>query len=193
MADQAERTLILVRHSLPEMATRVPASSWRLSDKGRRRCEALAELLAGYRLARVVTSAEAKAVETGRIVARDLDVPLEIAADLHEHERGVVESISDSDEFQAQVADLFRHPGETIFGLETADEAHRRFSLAVTDVLERHPTGNLAIVTHGTVLSLYVTRMVGLEPVAFWKSLGLPSFVVLSLPGFELLRVVEHV
>ena len=58
---------------------------------------------------------------------------------------------------------------------------------------EEYTAENLAVVTHGTVLSLYVTRMAGLEPVAFWKSLGLPSFVALSLPGFELLRVVEHV
>jgi 2,3-bisphosphoglycerate-dependent phosphoglycerate mutase len=193
MADRAERTLILVRHSLPEMATGVPASSWRLSDEGRRRCEALAERLAGYHLARVVTSTEAKAVETGRIVARILDVPLEIATDLHEHERGVVESLIDSDEFQAQVVSLLKHPGEMVFGLETADEAHRRFSQAVADVIERHTARNLAIVTHGTVLSLYVTRVAGLEPVAFWKSLGLPSFVVLSLPGLGLLRVVERI
>jgi broad specificity phosphatase PhoE len=193
MADHPERTLVLVRHSLPEMATGVRASSWRLSDEGRRRCEALAERLAGYRLAGVVASTEAKAVETGKIVARILDVPLEIAAGLHEHERGAVESLSDSDEFQAQVARLFKYPGEMVFGLETADEAHHRFSQAIADVIERHPTGNLAIVTHGTVLSLYVTRVAGLEPVAFWKSLGLPSFVVLTLPGFELLRVVERV
>jgi broad specificity phosphatase PhoE len=193
MAEEAERTLILVRHSLPELAAGVTASSWRLSDKGRRRCESLAEQLAEYDLARVVTSMEPKAAETAEIVARILGIPYETSANLHEHERGAVESLGNVEQFQERVADLFRHPGEMVFGLETAGEAHCRFSQAVACALQRYPAGNLAIVTHGTVLSLYVARTAGLDPVAVWKSLGLPSFVVLSLPGFELLRVVERV
>lgn len=36
MADQ-EPKLVLVRHSLPEMVTGVPASQWRLSEGGRLR------------------------------------------------------------------------------------------------------------------------------------------------------------
>jgi broad specificity phosphatase PhoE len=193
MVEEAERTLILVRHSLPELAAGVTASSWQLSDEGRRRCESLAEQLAEYDLARVVTSMEPKAAETGEIVARILGVPYEAWAGLHEHERAAVESLGSTEEFQARVSDLFRHPGEVVFGHESADEAHRRFSQAVADVLQGYPTGNLSIVTHGTVLSLYVARRTGLEPVAFWKSLGLPSFAVLSLPQLDLLRVVERV
>ena len=193
MAEEAKRRLILVRHSLPELAPGGPASSWRLSDEGRRRCESLAGQLATYDLARVVTSMEPKAAETGEIVARILGVPYETWTGLHEHERGVVESLGSAEEFQARVADLFRHPGEVVFGHESADEAHRRFAQAVADVLQSYPTGNLAIVTHGTVLSLYVARRAGREPVAFWKSLGLPSFAVLSLPQLDLLRVVERV
>jgi broad specificity phosphatase PhoE len=183
------------------MVVGVPASQWQLSDEGRRRCETLAERLAAYDLATVVASEEPKAAETGQIVAEALGLPFETAPGLHEHERGVVKSLGSREEFQARVVRLFERPSELIFGHETADEAHVRFARAVTNVLEQHPVGNpsspsgrsLAVVTHGTVMTLFIARANGLDPVPFWKRLGLPAFAVLSLPDLHLLEVVESV
>jgi hypothetical protein len=42
-------------------------------------------------------------------------------------------------------------------------------------------------------MTLLIARANGLDPVPFWKSLGLPAFAVLSLPGLRLLEVVENV
>ncbi len=182
-----------MRHSLPELVTGVPASQWHLSAEGRRRCETLGARLAAYGLTTVVSSEEPKAAETGQIVARILDIPFETAPGLHEHERGVVQSLGSREEFQAQVARSFEHPDELVLGYETADEAHARFAAAVARVLEQHPTGNPAIVSHGTVMTLFIARAAGLDPVPFWKRLGLPAFVVLSLPGLHLLEVVENI
>jgi broad specificity phosphatase PhoE len=190
---EPERKLVLVRHSLPEFVTGVPASHWQLSDEGRRRCQRLADRLAADDLAAVITSTEPKAVETGQIVADSLHLPLETAPDLHEHERGVVTSTGDREAFQAQVSRLFEHPHELILGTETADQAHARFASAVAAVIERHPQGNLAIVAHGTVITLFIARAAGLDPVPFWKSLGLPALAVLSLPDLRLLEVIENV
>jgi broad specificity phosphatase PhoE len=88
---------------------------------------------------------------------------------------------------------LFERPDELIFGRETAHEAHERFAGAVERTLERFPEGNLAIVTHGTVLTLFVARATGIEPASFWKRLGLPAFAVMTLPERTLLEVVENV
>jgi broad specificity phosphatase PhoE len=88
---------------------------------------------------------------------------------------------------------LFEHPQGLVFGSETADEAHRRFAEAVAGVIAKYPSGNLAVVSHGTVMTLFVARIVDLEPFPFWKRLGLPALVVLSLPGFGLLKVMEGV
>jgi broad specificity phosphatase PhoE len=187
------RRLILVRHSAPEMVAGVPASQWRLSEEGRLRCQKLAERLAAYGLATIVTSTEPKAVETGQIVAEVLDLPFEIAPGLHEHERGVVRNLGSREEFQAQVARLFERPAELVLGYETADQAHARFFGAVAHVVEEHPAGNLAVATHGTVMTLFIARANGLDAVPFWKRLGLPSFVVLTLPSFSLVEVVENV
>jgi broad specificity phosphatase PhoE len=190
------RKLVLVRHSLPETVSGVPASQWRLSAEGSRRCKTLAGRLAAYELAFVVASTEPKAIETGQIVAGILGLPFATAPGLHEHERGVVRGLGRREEFQAQVSRFFERPGELVLGRETADQAHTRFAAAVTAVLGQFPSGNLAIVTHGTVMTLFIARATAaghLDPVHFWKSLGLPAFAVLSLPDSCLLEVVENV
>lgn len=191
MAEEGRR-LILVRHSLPEFVTGVPARQWQLSAEGRHRCERLAGRLAAYDLAAIVTSEEPKAVETGQIVARILHLPCESAHGLHEHERGVVKEIGDQDEFRAQVARLFERPDELVMGYETADQAHARLAAAVARIVTQHASGNLAIVSHGTVMTLLIARANGLDPLPFWRGLGLPGFAVLSLPGLRLLEVVQE-
>jgi broad specificity phosphatase PhoE len=190
MAEEGRR-LILVRHSLPDFEAGVPASQWHLSAEGRRHCERLAGRLVPYDLAVIITSEEAKAAETGQIVAGILGLPLETAAGLHEHERGVVTELGNQGEFRAQVTRLLERPDELVMGRETANQAHARFAAAVAHVVAQHPSGNLAIVSHGTVMTLLITRANRLEPVPFWRSLGLPAFVVLLLPGLRLLELVE--
>ena len=185
--------LILVRHSLPEMVTGVPASKWHLSAEGRRRCAALAERLAAYEPAAVVSSQEPKAVETGQIVAETLELPFETAPGLHEHQRGVVRGIGSREAFEVQITRFFAQPDELVLGYETADEAHARFARAITQTIGRHAVSNLAIVSHGTVMTLLITRANRIDPIPFWQSLGLPSFAVLSRPNLSLLELVEGV
>jgi broad specificity phosphatase PhoE len=186
------RKLILVRHSQPNIVPGVPAQEWPLSERGRRRCQPLASRLAPWQPGVVVTSQEPKAIETGRLVAKLLDTPLETAAGLHEHERKGI-AFTTPEQFQADVAAFFLHPGERVFGSESADQAGRRFHQAATTVLAQHPLDNVAIVAHGTVITLLVAQAAGVEPFPFWQRLGLPAFVVLSLPEMDLLAVEEHV
>ena len=186
------RKLILIRHSLPVISSEQPASLWQLSEEGRRRCKRLAELLAPHRPSAIVTSTEPKAIETGQIVGKRMGIPVEAAPDLHEHERPGTD-LDTVERFQANVARLLEHPGESVFGAETGDEARERFSAAVESVVRQHPGGNLSIVSHGTVITLFVARAAGIEPVPFWRKLGLPAFVVLSYPSLALLDVVATV
>lgn len=78
-------------------------------------------------------------------------------------------------------------------GKEIADQAYDRFSQAVSDVLKSYPSHDLAIVSHGTVISLFVSRRCGIPPFEFWQRLGLPSYVVLSLPEMRSLPVLFSV
>lgn len=186
------RKLILVRHSLPVITGGQTASSWQLSDEGRSRCVRLAELLAAHRPGAIITSTEPKAIETGQIAGERLGIPIEAAPNLHEHERPGTD-LDTFEQFQAKVVRLLEHPKELVFGAETGEQARERFAAAVDGALKRHPAGNVAIVSHGTVMTLFLARAAGIDPVPFWKGLGLPAFVVLSHPGLALLEVVASV
>jgi broad specificity phosphatase PhoE len=186
--------LILVKHSLPDIIPTVPAHQWHLSEVGRLRCQALAEKIVGYSPKVIVSSNEPKAVETAQIVANHLSQAstCQIIAGLHEHDRSNVEWQSE-EQFEVQVAEFFRHPHTLVMGQETATQAYERFAHAVASVIKSYPHSNIAVVAHGTVITLLVARAVGLEPFSFWKRLGLPSFVVLSLPKMEWVTVVENI
>jgi broad specificity phosphatase PhoE len=184
--------LLLIKHSLPEMVPSLPANRWHLAEAGRLRCRALAEQITPYDPDMIVASVEPKAAETAELVAGALHKPWHVADGLHEHERSGVGWI-DREHFEAQVAEFFRRPGALVFGGETADQAHARFAAAIAALTAQYPARSLAVVAHGTVISLFVALSAGVEPFPLWSRLGLPSFVVLSLPELELVSIVEGV
>jgi broad specificity phosphatase PhoE len=183
---------LLVRHSAVEIEPDKPADEWRLSDDGRARCRWMASRLARYRPALFVTSQEAKAKETGQILADESGVPWQTAAGLHEHERRHTPYLAQA-AFAATMADFFARPNELLFGQETAEQARRRFSRAVSDVLAQHPAGPVAIVAHGTVITLFLSHHnAHLAPFALWRGLTLPCFFVVALPDMALLNAVYY-
>jgi broad specificity phosphatase PhoE len=171
--------LYLIKHAMPELDPNVPAPDWRLGARGRALSELLAQKLGAYPLDVIVSSVEPKAIETAQIVAARLGKPFEIGEDLHEHERRN-EPFTTRDNFEARVAEFFAKPNELVLGSETANQAHARFANAIARVIEKHPQKNIAVVAHGTVISLFVARTQA-SPFEFWKRLGLPSIVVLDV------------
>ena len=150
-------TLILVRHSISQVMEHLPANEWRLSEAGQARCKLLAERLSRHEPQMVVASLEPKATETGQLVAEHLQVPFENASNLHEHERRSFPYRS-REIFEANVREFFAQPDKLIFGDESAVQAYIRFAQAVERVIESHPDKTVAIVTHGTVVTLFTAR-----------------------------------
>ncbi len=186
------RELILIKHSASQVVPDIPASRWRLSAEGRRRCEGLAAQLAPRDPACLYASPEPKAAETAAIVARRLGKAWQAVEGLHEQDRRTPEYLGD-EAFREAIRQLFERPDELVLGQETANEAYRRFSQAVMMAVATCHEGNVAIFAHGTVISLFVSRVAGAEPFALWKELGLPAFVVLSLPDLRLVEITEGV
>ena len=186
------RKLILVKHAAPVVTPGVPPEKWVLSEQGRLHCRPLAEAVRAYEPTVVVASREPKAAETGEAVAAHLGVPFEAAAGLHEHDRSNVPHLP-SREFISLVEVFFRKPAERVLGRESADEALARFERAVGDVLDRHPQGNVAVVSHGTVLALLLAKHGGGRAFELWRKMGLPSFAAVELPDWRVERVVEQV
>jgi broad specificity phosphatase PhoE len=184
-------TLILIRHSQSQTEPDRPASQWPLTKEGRRRCIALAECLAAYAPDVIVTSRERKASETGALVAARMGRPIAVADGLHEHQREQVGWLSNP-AFEQAVAAFFTRPDDLVFGEETAGQAGARFDSAVRDVIAAHSGQTVAIVSHGTVITLFIAQHAGVAPLPFWNSLDMPAIVVMSLPDLKLLEVISR-
>ena len=183
------RRLILVRHSLPAIHREVPSAEWRLSPEGLARARTLARRVQPVGASTIFTSREPKAVETAREMAGEWGLQVEEVDGLHEHERPLAQMLS-RDVFEGKIRELFSRPCDLVFGAETADRARRRFTMAVMRLLATR-TGDVVVVTHGTVMTLFVAEAAGVEPFAFWKGQQMPFAVTLTVPELRIERVAK--
>ena len=182
------KPLILVRHSVPEIQKDRPAHEWKLSPEGRLRARLLSERIRSYPVNVLFSSLEPKAVETAQIIAAACDVELQVVDGLQEHDRSNVPYLT-RPEFESAVQEFFRQPDTLVFGRETANQAHERFSGAITSLLADYKDRDVGIVAHGTVISLFVSRLTGTSALGLWEKLGLPSFVVIDIDTARLITV----
>lgn len=186
------RKLILIKHAKPAVIPEVPSHKWELSKEGRAKCQPLAEKIKTHAPDVVIASEEPKARETGRIVASLLGKPFQTATGLHEHDRSNVAHIDPRD-FLSWMAMFFQERNSRAFGRESAAEAEARITKAVDGVLAAHPQGSIAIVTHGTVLSLLIAAHTNEDPYQLYRKMELPSYIVFSLPDWTVVEQVERV
>jgi broad specificity phosphatase PhoE len=135
---------------------------------------------------------EPKAVETAEVVARGLGIAAESQEGLHEHERKTVPHLRTSD-FLSLMAQVFRRKDERVLGEESAAAALGRFRRALEGVCAKHPEGNLIVVTHGTVIALFVEAISGEEGYKLWREMGLPSYAVVEQGGEGQWKLAEIV
>lgn len=187
------RNLVFIRHSQSQPDPSIPSSQWWLTKEGQRRCKPLADLLSPYNLDLIVSSAEPKASETGQLVAQRLGVPCLLMDNLHEQERETAPFFDSKAEFQEAITNLFARPTELVFGEETGLEARDRFARTVKSIFTTYPQENIAIVSHGTVLSLFASQFTEQKTVTFWQNLGMPAFVAFSYPEMKFLAQVNEI
>lgn len=177
--------LVLVRHSVPAIDPNLPPSEWHLSREGKERTRKLSSSLAPFKFSTIYSSIERKAVETADILAETAGVPSRSFDGLHEHERYGVKW-STQERFEKQVAAFFERTDELVFGGETGDQARSRFANALHTLRDHPQEEDLVVVTHGTVMTLFIASYNDIDPFKFWRSLKLPSIVVLRLPGYKI-------
>jgi len=182
------KLLILIKHSLPEVLSDVPARDWELSEEGRERARELAGKLSIYHPEIIISSIEPKARETAQILSENLELEFMEAGGLHEHGRSQSPYYSKNN-FQHLVQEFFRKPDVLVFGKETASQALERFRQALGSVLDDNKGKTTALVAHGTVISLFVAWLTGCDGYQLWSELGLPSFVVLDVQSKLLLKI----
>ena len=184
------RHLILIKHSLPTIEPTLPAQQWPLSSEGHRRCHALATQLLGYTPSLIAASPELKAQQTAAHLSQIFGLLYHSIEGLHEHQRSFLTTTTD---FEQIMDTFFSQPDKIVFGSESARQARERFTIAVTQAISEAATDDVFIVAHGTVITLFVSYYTKQAAFSLWQSLDLPSFIVLSLPDYRLIKIMPHV
>jgi len=187
-----DQYLILIRHCTSQPVDGVDAQRWPLAPEGVKQAEALAPRLAPYRPSIIFSSYERKAVHTAEVIARALDLPYVLWPGLHEHDRTAI-PYYDRDTFLELVHHFFEQPDALVFGHETATRALTRFQTALHDLMSAYPQRTVGVVSHGTVLTLLLAPLSGIDPFTLWDRLGMPAYAVLTRPSLELVELVEMI
>jgi broad specificity phosphatase PhoE len=167
---------------MPEIKPGVPPDRWILSGAGKRRAAALADALATMGATSLHSSDEPKAAETAEIISPRLNLAVNYASGLREHDRNGVPFMPDAD-WEAAVIDAIRRPGDLVLGTETVEAARLRFKGALAMAEAKSPPGPMVVVSHGTVIAAFVADLLGEDPAPIWEGLGLPGFIVVTWPS----------
>ena len=177
--------LLLVRHAAVTVRPSAPGPQWHLSPEGRAAAGALADEPYWAELRGIHTSPEPKAVATAQRIAARHGLPIRIEQELREVEnRGWVE-----EGYEDQVRRYLA--GETIDSWGPRDAALRRVRACIDGIVERHQGLEVGVVSHGLVLTLYLTDLLGLDAVAshdLWASMRFPDVAVVDPEARQLER-----
>jgi len=175
-------SVIIVRHAQPEIDPSQPAAEWRLSEAGREATRELALVIGRFSPGRIVTSPERKAMETGGEIAAVLD--LQVATEDHLGEQGLrnLPYLSD-DAFRQAVRTHFLRPDEIVLGGESARDAGTRLARGIDNAHQYSPEtlGPSIFVSHGRVLSSFLSRLTGMDAIVIWESLRMPDALLVDL------------
>lgn len=179
------RHIVLVRHSNPAMNPLVPPPQWRLSQHGKERAQQLTVQLEHLMPFRVVSSHAPKSMSTGSQIAFMVDVSLHSHDGLEEQERPAMPWFDREADRRASILTMFEHADTPYYGGESANQAEQRFAAAIHHVLQTY-SGNLVIVTHGTVMALFLARYNDVSAAELWQTWQLPHAVVCTMPDFQI-------
>ena len=183
--------LLLIRHSQTNPVPTISSHEWKLTKEGVQRCRQFAPIVQRFQPNRLISSQEPKAIATSQLLANQLGISHHTTDGLGETARATAPWFDDPAQFRQAIEQLFLHPNQRVFGEESGEEAFARFDKRIATLLTRYPNETLAIVTHGTILSLFVAHYNQIDVVAFWKSLGMPALIQLTLPHFTLQETIN--
>jgi broad specificity phosphatase PhoE len=142
-------TLLLARHGETDWnrERRLQGSSdTELNELGRSQARDLAAELEDVELAAVYSSDLRRARETAEIVAASKGLTVDVDQNLRERSFGRWEGLTRA-EIAERFGDLEHHDGES------DEEVRLRVLAAVKRIVERHPDGQVLVVSHGSALN----------------------------------------
>jgi probable phosphomutase (TIGR03848 family) len=159
--------LLLIRHALNDwvgkrVAGWTPGVS--LNEKGREQAARLAEWLEPVALEAIYSSPLERAVETAEPIATSHSMEMEIRDSIGESRYGELDGKPVEEIFKTDLWEKWRlHPSRTRFpGAETTYEVQVRVVAQLEQILQDHPEGNIAVVTHADPIRVAVAHYIGL-------------------------------
>ncbi len=145
--------ILIITHPEVSIDPSIPITDWGLSEVGRKRATEFAPSEVMSNVTQIWTSGERKARETGKIIGAPRTLPVKTHLGLGENDRSATGYLPRED-FEVAADAFFARPEISYRGWETALEAQMRIHRTVTEIIQMHNTGDLAIVTHGAVGTL---------------------------------------
>lgn len=175
--------VVLVRHARPVVDPAADPGSWVLDPSARGEVTVLATRLLAFEPDGVISSPEAKALETGQHLARALGIPCGVDDDLREQGGATVPWIASPEAFRDVVADHFAHPENVVLGEESSRMAADRFAKGVERA--RSVRQCPVIVTHGRVMCGYLASVLSADATTIWCTLRMPDALVVDFDTMQ--------
>jgi len=185
------RIIVLIRHSNTQPDPNSVSKNWTLTEDGEANALKLSSRLTEYNITKIYASEEPKACATGEIIGHELGLSYEIAEGLHETRRETAPFYDSKDDFIQAVKVAMDSPDEILYGEEAFADALKRFETSLNTLIFNHPQENLAIVSHGTVMSLFISKILGMNTYSVWQCLGMPAYIAFKLPDWQLVEWVN--
>ncbi len=165
---QCPATLLIARHGEAQYPTEgvLSGHGGRLTETGRRQAVDLAARLRHRRVAAVYTSTMTPAVQTGELVAAELEVRARAVDGLHEFSVGDLAGLAHLDPRPRRVLQAWADgkPAAGRPGRESRLDVVARFEAAVNAIADLHRGETAVAISHGGVICLALPRLAGNAP-----------------------------
>jgi broad specificity phosphatase PhoE len=180
--------LYLVRHPRTHVDPSRNPHDWGLSEQGQIQVNALLDATFWQGVSAVYASTQNKASEPARVIGTRYKIPVTALAALSEVQRGTENFISAS-EFDQQLSRFFSSPNVSVAGWERATDALHRFDSTVENIRLSHKGKSFAVISHGTILSLYYSKLMGKSPmIDVWRTIGFAAVATVDLTTNQLIH-----
>jgi len=172
--------LVLIRHAPVEIEPEIPTERWPLSTTGVRAASALRGSSALGSVSVFASSPEPKASATAVAIANGR--PIVEMTGLKELDRSAAGWLRTQAEYISLVGEILQQPHHSVHGCEPAAQGQLRFVKAVEELLAKFGDAEVAVVSHGIVLSLYMAyiRRLPTSDLTIWERISLPDLAVVD-------------
>jgi broad specificity phosphatase PhoE len=184
--------LYLIRHPKTQPDPALPPPEWRLSPGGHAQVRALVAAPFWHQVAAMYTSQEPKTTLVGDAVQAAHGLAYTPVAELGEARRNTWIGF---DSFKAVQHAFFSAPEVPAApDWEPANTAQARFVAAIDGILAQHaPTDPVVVVTHGSVLALYVAHLRNETPhYEMWQQIGFAAIMAIDRATLRPLTAFLH-